>query len=118
MDFIVKESIQEQSYKIIKKRILSHQYNFGQTISVTDLSKELSISNTPIREAMLILQSEGFVCSNKSAQFQVIEYSDKLFQDVNGVMPIIMCGSYVFCELEGRLDILRFYALCAQSVGF
>ncbi|WP_158413374.1 GntR family transcriptional regulator [Geobacillus genomosp. 3] len=49
------------AYKIIKERIMSETYKFGQVLSATSLSEELDMSRTPILEAFKMLESEGIV---------------------------------------------------------
>ena len=49
------------AYEMIKKQILSGELGAGVMLSENALSKELGMSRTPIREAMCILESEGFI---------------------------------------------------------
>ena len=55
MSELIRVSMRQQIYDIIKKRILSQEYDLGAPINIVALSKELSISNTPIREAVSML---------------------------------------------------------------
>ena len=50
-------SMRDQVYEIIKNRILSREYSLGEPINIVHLSKELGISNTPIREALSQLET-------------------------------------------------------------
>ncbi len=51
----------ENAYEFIKQKILSGQLTSNQPVSLAKLSKELSISRTPIRDAFQRLETEGFI---------------------------------------------------------
>jgi len=51
----------EKAYELIKLRILNGQLSSRQPVSLSALSSELSISRTPIRDALHRLKTEGFV---------------------------------------------------------
>lgn len=56
-----KESTREQIYKVIKENIISLKLLPGQQISEIDLSEQLGVSRTPIREAFIKLSEEGLI---------------------------------------------------------
>lgn len=56
-----KRNLKQQVYKILKDQIIECKLLPGSIISEVQLSEELSFSRTPIREAISILQNEGFV---------------------------------------------------------
>ena len=45
-------SVKEQTYQIIKEKILNQEYPAGARININELAEELGISNSPIREAL------------------------------------------------------------------
>lgn len=51
----------EELYDILKQQILSHRMAAGDKINIDRLSRELGVSNIPIRESLSRLASEGFV---------------------------------------------------------
>ncbi len=52
-------SLSEKAYNLIKDRILT--FEKGQYISMREMSSQLGISYTPVREAFLKLKSEGLL---------------------------------------------------------
>ena len=60
---------------LLRKAIYAGEYKPNQELSLVNLSKELDISRTPIREAFQILESEGLLelRMNKSAVVQKID---------------------------------------------
>lgn len=101
MDKISKKGMREQAYEIIKNRILTHQYDLDEPINIAQLSKELSISNTPIREALSQLASEGLVVSTLNSKFRVIQVSDEFFAEVNSTIFALTVGAYFLCIQNG-----------------
>lgn len=46
---IKKNTMKNQAYEIIRKKILNQSYIPGEKISIASLTEELQISNTPIQ---------------------------------------------------------------------
>ena len=103
---VVKESIKNQIYDIIKERILSQKYNFGDPISIAALSSELGVSNTPIREALSHLESEGLVTSSYSSHVRVIDISEELISETNVAVLTLVAGAYDVCSFSDKIDNL------------
>ncbi len=55
------DSLKIKAYKIIKQRILDCQYAPNTFINDLALMEELDVSRTPIREALSMLETEGFI---------------------------------------------------------
>jgi len=54
-------SLREQVYQYLRNKIQSGELRPGFSISLDGLSKELAISKTPLKEAFIRLEAEGFV---------------------------------------------------------
>lgn len=51
----------DDAYRIIKRRILTNEYSGGLQIFEDELASSLDMSRTPVREALLKLESEGLI---------------------------------------------------------
>lgn len=51
----------DELYSLLKQQILSHTLPAGEKINIDKLTRELGVSNIPIREALFRLATEGFV---------------------------------------------------------
>ncbi|WP_134700930.1 GntR family transcriptional regulator [Ammoniphilus sp. YIM 78166] len=62
-DWVVEElvPIREKVYQYLKNEILSGELKTGERLVERELADRLKISRTPIREALLRLESQGFV---------------------------------------------------------
>lgn len=58
---LVKSTLAEQTYEILKERILDQKLPPGARLNIDAISKELSVSSSPIREALVRLEAERLV---------------------------------------------------------
>src|SRR5258708_20160690 len=58
MAFATKQDVVAE---IIRERIIVGAYGRGEKLKQADLAKELGVSVTPVREALLTLEAEGYV---------------------------------------------------------
>ncbi|NLY75168.1 MAG: GntR family transcriptional regulator [Firmicutes bacterium] len=61
MEKNIRKSLKDKAYYSIKKDIITFRYKPGEALPEEQLSKELGISRTPIREALKELQYNGLV---------------------------------------------------------
>lgn len=66
----------------------------------------MSISNTPIREALSILETEGLVTSSINSKYRVIELSEKLHSDITQAVHTQIVGAYDLCIKLNTTDNL------------
>ena len=64
-------SLAKRAYGNIREMILARRLSAGETLSEDRLASELSISRTPVREALLLLQSEGLIEKQVNQPFRV-----------------------------------------------
>ena len=54
-------SLGDEAYRIIKKRVLSNELPGGFQVLEDDLARDLNMSRTPVREALVRLDNEGLI---------------------------------------------------------
>lgn len=64
-------SLAKRVYVSIRDMILTRKLNGGDIVSEDRFAAELSISRTPVREALLLLQSEGLIEKQVNQPFRV-----------------------------------------------
>lgn len=97
-------TLRDQAYQLIRNKIISQELPFGAKLSVADLSREFGISNSPIREAISLLEMDGLVSNTPNFGFRVVEFSEKTFLEVSQTIKIIMIGCY---EEAVQMDLLK-----------
>ena len=84
---------QEGAYRHVKARILNMTYRAGDAISDTAIAKEMGVSRTPVREALILLENEGFIVSKPRRGWTVrsltIEDINEIFDVKSALEPMI-----------------------------
>lgn len=84
-------SSKEKAYKLIKEAIIARTFAPGQFLSENELSRNLGVSRTPIREALQTLEVEGFVRLIPRKGAQVTEISLKDVDEVYELRLVLEC---------------------------
>lgn len=69
----------EQVYEVVKERILDQAYAPGEKLNIDALVRELEVSSTPIREALMRLGAETLVRAEPFIGFTVAPVPDKAY---------------------------------------
>ena len=56
-----RENKKDNAYHLIKQGIISGEFSSGEIYSLNEISEQTNISNTPTREALLVLENEGLI---------------------------------------------------------
>lgn len=102
MTIVQKTTIKEQAYQIIKRKILTQEYRLGERINIGQLSRELGISNTPLREALNQLEKEGLVVATPNSGINVIALSRQDHYELAQMIFFWMAGAYRYVVEVGR----------------
>lgn len=78
----MKKKLDILAYEYIKNKIMNDEYKSKEIISEKKIAEELSISKTPVKEALSRLESENFVIINPRKSVSVTEIDLKLIKDV------------------------------------
>ena len=78
----MKTDLRVLAYNYIKEKILNNEYISKQVISEKQIADELSISKTPVKEALLYLENENFIQIYPRKSIAVKEVDLKLIKDV------------------------------------
>ena len=103
---LLRSSIKQQVYEIMKEKIMKQDYDLGESINISILSKELSVSNTPIREALSQLEAEGLVTSSLNTKFRVITLTENSLIELNQAIEILCTGGLDLCVLMNNQEEL------------
>jgi DNA-binding GntR family transcriptional regulator len=76
-------------YDIIKEEILGLQFEAGQALVERDLSDQLGVSKTPVREALLRLTNEGFLTRTSSRRLVVKQVTQQEIEDIYSLREVL-----------------------------
>ncbi|HID61791.1 MAG TPA: GntR family transcriptional regulator [Anaerolineae bacterium] len=75
-------ALKDWAYKIIKDSILSFRFPPGAQLHIEQLADEMGLSRTPIREALLKLESDGLVRTVPRVGFFVTEITKRDLEEL------------------------------------
>ena len=79
-----------QVYRALKIRALLYRFHPGQHLAVVELSDQLKVSNTPVREALIRLHAEGHVAAIPSRGFFARELRLREMQEIHDLMRVLL----------------------------
>lgn len=85
-------SLADDTYDAIKARILDHEISPGEHVGIDELARDLKVSQTPVREALARLESDGLVIKiplrgYEATQLLSVTQFDQLFQFRSVIEP-------------------------------
>ncbi len=98
------DTLRDQAYNMIRDSIIKQELQFGERLSVADLARKYSISNSPIREAISRLENEGLVVNEPNYGFHVVKLTKKSFLDLTQSIHVLLDGCYDLCVREKLTD--------------
>ena len=114
------ESLTNQVYKLLKKQFGSRDFRPGERIHEQVLAQRMSISRTPIREALLKLERDGLVICNSRRSYNLRRLTASDVKEIYQILGILE-GS-VAALVAGQItpddvELLRRYNACMEAVS-
>ncbi len=103
---LAKETAREYALRILKDNIISLDLAPGSMVSENEISSQLGLSRTPIREALIELSRANIVeiYPQKGSRILLIDYA--LVEESRFLRLVLESAVVkVICEREGTLDI-------------
>ena len=82
-------TLKEQAYRTLREMIAARRFSSGIWINVEELTKELGVSRTPIRQAMKQLEAEGLVTHLPNRGIRMAEMTLEMAQDLYQVREVL-----------------------------
>lgn len=103
---IQKQSIREQILTVLRTAILNHTYPMGSRINLDELRRNLGVSNTPLREAISILEGEGLIEYHTNMGVFVVSPSKEAHYYLAQYVLFLMLSSYDYCVEHNKINII------------
>lgn len=98
--------IRDRIYSEIKSDIMNGTYAPGSRLSITSISRAMKVSNSPVREAISMLNRDGLVDIFPNSGPLVIKLSDKKLSDIAQAILSMLLGAFEICQQTERIDYL------------
>jgi GntR family transcriptional regulator, rspAB operon transcriptional repressor len=86
-------SIGDQVYQLLSDRILTGQFKPGERLRIQEVAKNLGVSDTPVREALLRLQHKGLVERIARAESRVRIFTRRDIEEIYDIRQALECFS-------------------------
>jgi DNA-binding GntR family transcriptional regulator len=90
---IVRERLSADVHQELLGQIVRGRYAPGQRLRDTELAEELGVSRTPVREALLRLEREGFISAQKHMGFSVKRLQESEILEVYPLVRLLECSA-------------------------
>lgn len=96
-------SLKAQVYEIIRQKILHQEYALGEKLNIDTIAEELTISNSPIREALMMLSQDGLIELIPNNGAKVVSFSEQSYHEIASSLYVILYGAYDLCVRLGTI---------------
>lgn len=86
---VIRQPLRRAARQLLLNRLLSGALAPGERINESQLSAEIGVSRTPLREALIRLEIEGFVENDKGKGFYVLPLDAGRARDLYTVMGLL-----------------------------
>ena len=97
-------SLADQAYEQVRKKILSLEFLPGQVISDFKLREELEMSRTPIKEALMRLESDGLILDLGKKGYEVRRITAQDIVDLFDARAGIECAGLTIAMRKGMSE--------------
>ncbi len=103
------KSLSQQIYELLRERILDGQYSFGEKLNIDTICKELSVSNSPVREALSLLTANHLTTRKTNAGTYVVEFTPESYNEIAESFSVLILGAYDICCMKNKTGVLVSY---------
>lgn len=93
-------------YEQLKARLIAGDYAFGEVLSTYDLAARLEVSRRPVMDAVMRLETAGFLAIIRQVGCRVILPDERLLQDHFAVAGILEGSGAQLASLHGTDEAL------------
>jgi DNA-binding GntR family transcriptional regulator len=97
-------TLARQAYAEIQKKILTGELSGGQRLFAEELASELAISQTPVKEALALLERDGLVVAAERRASLVREFSSRDIQEIYEARMLLELNAVAAGVREQRID--------------
>ena len=87
---LVKKSLSDQIYDILKMEILKNEIPFGSKLVNRALQKRFGVSSSPIRDAINRLYQDGLISSIDKSGATVVDFDYEFLLAVNEILLYVV----------------------------
>lgn len=106
MGNIVKTTLSEQIYSILREDIINQNIKCGEKLTIKILQDRFQISSTPIREALNRLSQDGLIDHVTNVGAKVIDIKEKDIEEIYDFCSVLDTTALKLAVKSGNIDEL------------
>ncbi|MGF1631075.1 MAG: GntR family transcriptional regulator [Kiloniellaceae bacterium] len=108
-------ALRRHAYETLKGMILSAAFHPGERLSEIRLSQMIGVSRTPLREALMLLESEGLVIGRQNSGYSVVHFEPEAIRDLLVAREgLDAYAAEIACRTATEEDLERLKAVMAE----
>ncbi len=111
---IIKKSLSEQIYDVLKEEILNHQIGFGKKLTNRELQERFGVSSTPVRDAINRLYQDNLIEEITKVGAKIIDFSLENALEINELIGLLCRDAVILSAKNGDIDEIS--ALLEESI--
>ena len=115
--FLDKVPMRNKLCSIIREKIVTLEYKPGQRLNEQKLAQELGASRTPVREALILLSSEGLVTMAPNVMTHVSEINLQKFRELTELRLILEQGTARLAAINRTAEQLAALENLAERIN-
>lgn len=100
------KNVKTDIYEDLHSDILNHVYDFGEKINIDEICRKYSVSNSPVREALNMLQKKNLVEIKPNQGAFVTKMDAQKYSELADAIRMLLLGSYELCYISNKSDLL------------
>ena len=97
---IIKQTLSEQIYNILKEDILSGRILMGDKLTNRELQERFQVSSTPVRDAINRLSKDGLTQEVSKSGAQLITFDYSYAHELNDFITFLACRAVMLSSTE------------------
>lgn len=85
MEALHRETLGDQLYKLLRRRILNGEFESGRHVTQVELAQEMGISRIPVRDALRRLENDVLLVGDEQGRFTVVTFGIKDAQELYAI---------------------------------
>ena len=102
---ITRERLSSDVHCDLLNRIIRGEIAPGERLRDSELAEELGVSRTPVREALLRLEREGFIVAQKHLGFSVKRLQESEIHEVYPLVRLLECAALEASPMPGAAKV-------------
>lgn len=111
---ISRERLSADVHSELIAEIIRGEFAPGQRLKDAELAERLGVSRTPVREALLRLEREGFISAQKHLGFSVKALEESEISEVYPLVKLLECSALEKCPLPAAAKLSELRELAGE----